>query len=122
MYIMDKLKEKLKNSTLTRAELNAAQPKDDSTLEWKAWNDLRIAMNDRTASLTEVHGMRLTAIEKMLLKHITETEEKFAGLELNQKRVSDNVDESMKRIEKLMTNHLPHIMADIDLIKGKLEL
>lgn len=107
---------------ITRAELNKMEPEDHASEEWKQWNNLRIAMNDRTASLTEVHGMRLTAIEKMLLKHITESEEKFANIELNQKRVSDNVDESMKRIEKLMTNHLPHIMADIDLIKGKLEL
>ncbi len=119
---MDELRKKLNEGKLTRAELNAAQPSDDSTLEWKAWNDLRIAMNDRTANLTEVHGMRLTAIEKMLLKHVTESEEKFANIELNQKRISDNVDESMKRIEKLMTNHLPHIMADIDLIKERLEL
>ncbi len=55
---MDELKEKLKNSTLTRAELNAAQPSDDSTLEWKAWNNLRIAMNDMTADLA-VQALRL---------------------------------------------------------------
>ena len=55
---MDELKEKLKNSTLTRAELNAAQPSDDSTLEWKAWNNLRIAMNDMTADLA-VQALKL---------------------------------------------------------------
>lgn len=122
MHIMDKLKEKLQSGKLTRAELNAAQPSDDSTLEWKAWNDLRIAMNDRTAQLAETHETRLSSLEKMLVKHITETHDAFAHVKLEQKKISSNVDEAMVRIEKLMTNHLPHIIDDIKLIKSKLEL
>lgn len=74
---MDELKEKLKNSTLTRAELNAAQPSDESTIEWKAWNNLRIAMNDMTADLA-VQALklandlndRLVAIETNHVAHL----------------------------------------------------
>lgn len=119
---MDKLKAKLQSNTLTRAELNAAQPKDDSTLEWKAWNNLRIAMNDRIANLTEVHDTRLTSLEKVLTKHIADTKEEFAKIRMEHKRIASSVDESMEKIEKLMTNHLPHIIADINQIKERLDL
>lgn len=132
---MEDLKKKLSEGKLTRVELNAAQPHDKNTLEWKAWNDLRIAMNDRTANLTEVHGMRLTSLEKVLIKHITTTKEEFAGIKLENKKISDSrkaIDEKMEKlienddrivamIEKYFTNHLHEVTDLWRAIDSKLE-
>lgn len=132
---MDELRKKLNAGKLTREELNAAQPNDKDTLEWKTWNDLRIAMNDRTANLTEVHGMRLTSLEKVLIKHITDTKEEFAGIKLENKKISysrkvldekmekliENDDRIVAMIEKYFTNHLHEVTDLWKSIDSKLE-
>lgn len=92
---MDELKEKLKSGKLTRAELNAAQPSDDSTLEWKAWNDLRIAMNDMLAG-------RVEAIEISLVTRRADVDKKF-----------EVINEALKEIREIVLNTRDNHLHDI---------
>ena len=107
MHIMDKLKEKLKNSTLTRAELNAAQPSDESTIEWKAWNNLRIAMNDMLWEDVQ-------AIKSDLKVRRAKVDERF-----------DEINETLKEIRDIVLNtrdnHLHEVKEILDEVKMMIE-
>lgn len=88
---LERLKAKLNNGDLTRAEVNAAEPEDNASAEWKEWNKLRVKMNDMMWELVGELNARLTLIET---NHMTDLDDAIKTI--------DKLTEDVREIQ----NHL----------------
>lgn len=88
---MDELKKKLNQGTLTRAELNAIQPADHNSAEWREWNQARVRANDELAD-------RMDAVEDSL-KRLAASLDNFKNNHLHE--IRDEIDALKERMAQL---------------------
>lgn len=129
---MDELTEKLENNTLTRAELDAAQPTDVKSPQWKAWNDLRIKMNNLSARKVDrilemfgdfqeniIHRRALMDARFEVLESVTnKMGADISAIQVVMNKIKEDNEKFSKEmfaaLTKLETNHMKHMQKQID--------